>query len=362
MDLLTLFLFGCGFIALVGGAELMVRGASRLATLTGVSPLVIGLTVIAFGTSAPELGVGVTSAFSGQAGIAVGNVVGSNIANVLLILGLSALAAPLIVSRQLLRIEVPLTLGFSLLVWALALDGVVGRLEGALLFSEVIAYTIWTIRRSRLEHCASDSGLADESHAETGQARSLLRNLLLILAGLVMLGVGSHWLVSGAVALAKHFGVSDLLIGLTIVSIGTSLPELATSVMASVRGQRDLAVGNIVGSNLFNLLVVLGLTSIVAPNGVPVAEQALRFDIPVMIAVMAICLPIFFTGYRVSRWEGLLLTGYYLIYTLYLVLSALGLQVLEVLNTGMVWLVLPVTALLLAVATVRTHKGNVSIS
>ena len=356
MDMLTLVLFVCGFIALIGGAELMVRGAARLATLVGISPLVVGLTVVAFGTSAPELGVSIISSFSGQAGIAVGNVIGSNIANVLLILGLSALAAPLVVSRQLLRIEVPLMLGVSLLAWALALDGAIGRLDGTILFSGVIGYTVWAIRRSRRETGSCEQEIAEEASGDTDS--SLARNLIFILAGLVLLGVGSNWLVSGAVTLAKFFGVSDLLIGLTIVSIGTSLPELATSIMASLRGQRDMAVGNIVGSNLFNILAVLGLTAVVAPGGVPIAAQVLHFDFPIMVVVMAVCLPIFFSGYLISRLEGAMLSGYYLIYTLYLVLNAVGHQTLPTLNAGLVWGALPLTALLLAIAAGRTFVGR----
>lgn len=355
MDFLTWVLFLCGFVALVGGAELMVRGASRLAAAVGISPLVVGLTVVAFGTSAPELGVSVMSSCSGQPGIALGNVVGSNIANVLLILGFSALAAPLLVSRQLLRIEVPLMLGVSLLVWAMALDGAIGRLDGILLFSGVIAYTVWTIRCSRRDNHCEERGTDDAPGVREGHRNSMLVNLLLISAGLGFLGMGSSWLVSGAVALAKLFGVSDLLIGLTIVSIGTSLPELATSVMASLRGQRDLAVGNIVGSNLFNIMAVLGLTAAVAPEGILVATQALKFDLPVMVAVMAACLPIFFSGYLVSRGEGLLLISYYGIYTLYLALSAVGHPTLTVLNLGLTWLALPLTAMLLAIGAGRTY-------
>lgn len=358
MDTSTLVLFVCGFIALIGGAELMVRGAARLATIVGISPLVVGLTVVAFGTSAPELGVSIMSSLSGQSGIAVGNVIGSNIANVLLILGLSALAAPLVVSRQLLRIEVPLMLGVSLLAWALALDGAIGRFDGTILFLGVIGYTVWAIRRSRRETRSCGHEIAEEVSGDTDADSSLARNLILILAGLALLGIGSNWLVFGAVALVKLFGVSDLLIGLTIVSIGTSLPELATSIMASLRGQRDMAVGNIVGSNLFNILAVLGLTAVVAPGGVPVAAQALRFDFPIMISVMAVCLPIFFSGYLISRWEGALLSGYYLIYTLYLVLSAVGHQILPAFNAGMVWGALPLTALLLAIAAGRAFVGR----
>lgn len=357
MDLLTLLLFICGFVALIAGAECMVRGAAHLATSFGISPLVVGLTVVAFGTSAPELGVSLMSSASGQAGIAVGNVVGSNIANILLILGLSALAAPLVVSRQLLRIEVPLMVGVSLLAWGMALDGVISRPEGLLLFCGVIGYTVWAIARSRRENREAEPEQATTDAGDSGG--SLLRNLLLILAGLALLGSGSNWLVTGAVSMAKFFGVSDLLIGLTIVSIGTSLPELATSVMASLRGQRDMAVGNIVGSNLFNILAVLGLTAAVAPGGVPIAAQALAFDFPVMVAVMAVCLPIFFSGYLISRWEGALLSGYYLIYSLYLVLSAVGHQTLPALNSALLWGALPLTVLLLLISSGRamTRRG-----
>ena len=361
MDLLTLFLFMCGFIALIGGAELLVRGASSLAVVFGISPLVIGLTVVAFGTSSPELGVSVMSTFSGQAGIAVGNVVGSNIANVLLILGLSAMAAPLIVSRQLIRIEVPLMIGVSLLAWGLALDGVVGRLDGLLLFAGVVIYSVWAIRRSRQESAAADDEFVEEFGSEpSGGKKSGQwgRQVLLVLSGLVLLGLGSHWLVAGAVFLAKMFGVSDLLIGLTIVSIGTSLPELATSVMASIRGHRDIAVGNIVGSNLFNILAVLGLTAAVAPGGIPVAERAINFDFPVMVAVMFTCLPIFFTKHLIARWEGALFFGYYIAYTLYLIFTALQHGALPDFNSAMIWFVLPLTGISLVIGVVRHLREN----
>lgn len=362
MDIVTLVLFVCGFVVLVYGAELLVRGASALAQTFGISPLVVGLTVVAFGTSSPELGVSVMSAFSGQADIALGNVVGSNIANVLLILGFSALAAPLIVSRQLIRIEVPLMIGVSLLAWGMALDGVIGRLDGLLLFAGVIAYTVWAIRRSRRETASGADEFAEEfgpADADNSGQPVPLRQILLILAGLALLGIGSHWLVSGAVYLARYFGVSDLLIGLTIVSIGTSLPELATSVMASLRGHRDIAVGNIVGSNLFNILAVLGLTALVAPGGIAVANQAISFDFPVMVAVMFACLPIFFTGHLIARWEGALFLAYYLAYTLYLIFASLEHAALPGFRHAMVWFVLPLTVVTLAVGVVRyLRKGS----
>ncbi len=361
MDLMTLVLFVAGFVALILGAEWMVRGASQLATAVGISPLVVGLTVVAFGTSAPELGVSLMSSSSGQAGIALGNVLGSNICNVLLILGLSALAAPLVVSRQLLRIEVPLMLGVSLLAWAMALDGAIGQLDGLLLFAGVLLYTVWAIRRSRRENRAPEAAGGEDGSTIAPGTGGLARQLMLIVTGLALLGLGSDWLVSGAVTLAKSFGVSDLLIGLTIVSIGTSLPELATSVMASLRGERDMAVGNVVGSNLFNLMAVLGLTAAVAPGGVPVSTQAAGFDMPIMVAVMALCLPVFYTGYRICRWEGTLFLCYYLCYTLYLVLEAVGHPFQATLSTGLLQAGIPLSGLFIAAAvthSVYTGRGK----
>ncbi|MFC1464575.1 MAG: calcium/sodium antiporter, partial [Candidatus Brachytrichaceae bacterium NZ_4S206] len=297
MNILTLILFVAGLALLVIGAESLVRGASRLAAAIGISPLVIGLTVVAFGTSAPEMAVSSVSALNGAADIAVGNVVGSNIFNILLILGLSALVAPLVVSQQLVRLDVPLMIGASALALLFALDGSVGRLEGVVLFAGVIAYTAFLIIQSRRE---SNKTVQQEYEQEFragpgGPARTAL-NLVLIVAGLGMLVLGSRWLVDGAIAVARALGVDEVVIGLTIVAGGTSLPEVATSVMASIRGERDIAVGNAVGSNLFNLLSVLGLTAMVAPAGVAVAPSVLAFDMPVMLVVAIACLPIFFTG------------------------------------------------------------------
>lgn len=348
MDLLTLALFLIGLVALIGGAELLVRGAATLAAAWGISPLVIGLTVVAFGTSAPELAVSVVSAWSGQPGIALGNVVGSNIANVLLILGLSALAAPLLVSRQVVRLEVPIMIGVSLLLVLLALDGRVGRLDGLLLFGGCLLYTTWTVRRSRREERRDGD--------EVPPAGNPWLQGGLILAGLVCLGLGSHWLVNGAVAIARLFGVSDLVIGLTVVAVGTSLPELATSVLASVRGQRDIAVGNVVGSNIFNILCVLGLSAVVVPGGVPVALSALTFDLPVMVAVALACLPIFFTGHLIARWEGGLFLFYYLAYTGYLSLTAMQHHSLPLLRESLLFFFLPLTAVTLAVSLWRHRR------
>jgi cation:H+ antiporter len=312
-----------GLILLVFGAEALVRGASKLAAAIGISPLVIGLTVVAFGTSAPEMAVSTISGLSGQANIAMGNVVGSNIFNVLFILGVSALVAPLVVAQKLVKIDVPLMIIASLAVYLFSLNGVIGRPEGLVLFAGIIAYTIFLIRQSRRESRAVQAEYAQEyGDKEPLSPKAVLKDAALILLGLGLLVLGSKWLVDGAVAIAQKLGVSDLVVGLTIVAAGTSLPELATSVVASIRGERDIAVGNVVGSCLFNLLAVLGLAGVVSPNGIAVSSQALRVDIPVMIAVAVVCLPIFFTGSRISRKEGALLLGGYIVYMAYLILTA----------------------------------------
>jgi cation:H+ antiporter len=344
-----------GLLLLIAGAELLVRGASRLAAAAGVSPLVIGLTVVAFGTSAPEMFVSVVSAANGQAGISLGNVLGSNLFNVLFILGLSALIAPLAVSSQLVRFDVPFMIAVSLLTLALGWDGRFGRLDGLLLFTGVVFYTLILFRKS---------GTEPEPAAATSQEPRKpfwFTNPILVLVGLGLLVLGSKWLVEGAVGIARYLGVSDLIVGLTVVAAGTSLPEAATSIVAAFRGQRDIAVGNVVGSNIFNVLAVLGLSSIVTAEGIPVPEAALGFDIPVMIAVSVACLPIFFTGNVIERWEGALFLAYYVAYALYLVLSSTGHDLLPLFNWTMVAFVIPITLttlVILSARSVRSPRGT----
>ncbi|MFP4437528.1 MAG: calcium/sodium antiporter [Chloroflexaceae bacterium] len=393
---LLLFIFGLGLLVL--GGEVLVRGASRLAIAIGISPLVVGLTVVSFGTSSPELAVNVQSAWESQADIALGNVIGSNIFNVLVVLALCAIVVPLTVSRQLIRLDVPIMIGAAVLTLVLGFDGRIGRLDGLLLFVLLIAYLAFSIRQSRREseltaHTTTDTtptpdtttspttenahtttdvpvndaaphspssseGVPHEGYAVTattdthavtetpaeGRIARLLRlvsnlgslrrsadalsgtpsgnmllNVALIVVGLVLLVLGSDWLVAGAVTIAGALGISELIIGLTIVAVGTSLPEVATSVVAAYRGQRDIAVGNVVGSSIFNILAILGLTALVSPAGIGVPAEAIWFNIPVMIAVSLACLPIFFTGSVVSRREGWMLLGYYGVYTIFLI-------------------------------------------
>ena len=317
MSPLTLILFLVGFPLLIGGAELLVRGASRIAAALGISPLVIGLTVVAFGTSAPELAVSVRGSLSGQADVAVGNIVGSNVMNVLLILGVAAAITPLRVRHQLIRFDVPLMIAASFAVWLLSLGGGISRLEGLLLVGGLAAYlgtTFWAARRDKRAAAALAEEVDADPPASLGAAA--LSGVLAV-AGLVMLVVGANWLVGGAVVFAAWLGVSELIIGLTVVAIGTSLPELATSVIASLRGERDMAVGNVVGSNLFNLLCVLGLTAVLPPAGVPVNSVAVAVDLPIMCAVAVVCLPIFFTGGSIRRWEGFVLLGFFVLYMVF---------------------------------------------
>lgn len=317
MDFITILLLVAGLVILTLGADFLVKGASSLAGSLGISPLVIGLTVVAFGTSAPELSVSVSSAFKGSAEIAVGNVVGSNICNVLLILGLSAIAASLVVQKQLVRFDIPLMIYASLIVLLMSIDGQISRIDGVLLFAGIVAYTVFLIKEARREGVAVVEGADDIEPPQP-----LWKNAILIIVGLAMLVLGSQWLVDGAVAIAKYFGLSELVIGLTIVAVGTSLPELATSVMASLKGERDIAVGNILGSNIFNIGAVLGLSGMVAPQGLPVAHTSLLVDIPVMILVGLACLPVFLANYTVTRLDGVAFLVCYVVYVVYVVLAA----------------------------------------
>lgn len=361
MDLTTFVLFVIGLVLLIAGAELLVRGASRLAADIGISPLVIGLTIVAFGTSSPEMAVSISTALAGNADIAVGNVVGSNIFNVLFILGASALIAPLVVSRQLIRLDVPIMIGVSALCWLFCSDGVISFVEGALLFAGIIAYTAFLIMQARKERAANAA--KDEFEQEFGKkeplnGRTIAINVGLAVIGLVLLVIGSRWLVDGAVALATVLGVNDVVIGLTIVAAGTSLPEVATSILASIRGERDIAVGNVVGSNIFNILSVLGAAALVAPAGLNVPPSINAFDNPVMLAVAVACLPIFFTGRTIARWEGGVFLAYYVAYTVYLILNATQHDALPAFSTIMLLFVVPITVLTLIVTFFRDARSG----
>jgi cation:H+ antiporter len=353
----TLALLAGGFVTLVVGGELLVRGASRLASGLGISPLVVGLTVVAFGTSAPELAVGVTSALSGQPDIALGNVVGSNIANVLLVLGLAALVTPLITGIRVVRREVPVMIAASFVFWLMALNGEINRVEGVVLVVAIVAYTLAVALASRSEARAAREEYAQVYGAGMSPAALVIaRNLGLTVIGLVGLVVGAGWIVDGATAVATSLGVPEIVIGLTIVAVGTSLPEITTSVVAGIRGHRDIAVGNVVGSCLFNILMVLGVTAIVSPSAVPVSDQLLAVDVPLMVAAAVACLPILFTGFAVTRSEGVLLLGFYVAYLGYLALVSTGSPTATTAGRILIDVAVPIAGVLLALIAVREWR------
>ena len=333
---------------LIAGAELLVRCAVRMAANLKVRPLLIGLTLVAVGSSAPQLTVSLQAALNDTADIAVGSVIGSNIFNILVTLGLSALIIPLRVSRQLVRLDIPLMILASGLVFALALNKQLDRLDGVVLLGGLLVYLALLLRQSR------HSG---HHHPRHDLPRtSWLHNLVLMLAALLLLGLAGHLLLGAAVTLATELGLSERIIGLTIIAVSTSLPQLATSLIAAFRGQREIAVGNVIGSNVFNLLGVLGLTALVAPAPLSVSPNALAFDLPVMLGVAALCLPVFYTGYRVTRGEGLLFLGLYLAYGLHVVSFTTGMPLAGKLEHLMLFFVLPALLLFLLLSTLRAWR------
>lgn len=320
----TVLSLAVGVVALVVGAELLVRGAASIASRFGIEPVVIGLTVVAFGTSAPELAVSVGAALGENTDVAFGNVVGSNIINILLILGASAAIGGLAVTQRIVRIDVPLLIAVSVVAFLMALDNSVGRVDGLILFAGVVTYTAWLVRTSRQAGAGDVEGEFAESLEDLEVEivdKPLAVQALLVVLGVGALVLGAQLLVAGATDIAEELGISDLVIGLTVVAIGTSLPELATSVMAAIRGQRDIAVGNVVGSNLFNLMSVLGATAAISGD-VPVSDASLRIDLPVMLAATVVLLPIFWNGFVIRRWEGIVLVAFYVVYATFLVLDS----------------------------------------
>jgi len=305
---LTLGSLTFGLVLLLGGGELLVRGGSRLAGALGLTPLIIGLTVVAFGTSAPELAVSVKAAWQGRADIAVGNVVGSNIANVAGILGLCALIKPLAVKQALILRDAPVMVGASFVMYFLALDGAFGRLEGALLAAALVVYSVFSIKRSKEAPAVLPAGLERGS----GGAGQLVLFAAMVVGGLAFLALGADLCVQAASDLARQLGVSELTIALTIVAIGTSLPEIAASVIATIHGEHDIAIGNLIGSNIFNILSVLGITALTAP--VAVSQSVLGFDLPVMLVISVTAWLMVYSGNTVSRREGAVLLLTYLLY------------------------------------------------
>jgi cation:H+ antiporter len=340
MDIWTAIFFVVGVATLVAGAEGLVRGAARLAARTGLSPVVIGLTVVAFGTSAPELAVSLGAAIRGEADLAVGNVVGSNIANIV-------------------QIDVPIMIAASVAVLLFGLDGELQRWEGVLFVIALVVYISWTVVSARRSTKAEIELEYDEAlSAATLRESSWSVDVGFVLAGLVLLVIGSSALVEAATDIAAELGVSQLVIGLTVVAVGTSLPEIATSVLAAIRGQRDLAVGNAVGSNLFNILAVLGITATVSPSAIPIPDGALTIDLPVMIAVAIACLPVFWNGFRLHRWEGYFFLTYYVGYIAWLVIDSAEHDLRDQFAIAMLAFVIPMTVVTFVIIAARQQREH----
>ncbi len=349
-------IFLCGLALLVFGAGLLVRFASTIGRRLGISQLVIGLTIVAFGTSAPELAVSIQGALDNQSDVALGNVVGSNIFNVLFILGIAALITPLAVARKLIRQEIPWLVAVSALVFVMALDGRIGTLDGIILVVLMSTYTLVQLRQSRAEpETANDDDVIHSRSWRTG----ILFLCAGVLGGLTLLVFGADLLVTAAIGIARKLGISEVTIGLTVIAAGTSLPEVATSVVAALRGERDIAVGNVIGSNLFNLMAVAGIAAIVSPGGLQVAPSLLAFDMPVMVVVAVACIPILFSGGRIDRWEGALFFLYYVAYTVYLILYTQQHDMLDSFKFAMIWVVIPLTLLTATTIYLRSQKSSV---
>jgi len=354
--------FLLGLVALLAGAESLVRGASKLALSLGISPLVVGLTVVALGTSSPEIAVSVGAVLSGNTDIAIGNVVGSNILNVLLVLGVSALITPLAVHSQLIRQEVPIMIGASLLLGVLVLDERLSRGEAALFVVLLAAYTVFVVLQSRAEQARVRKEYEGVVRRPGDWDSHWAVQVVLVGAGLALLVLGAEWLVESSVAFARALGVSDLVIGLTVIAVGTSMPEIAASLMAAARGERDMAVGNVIGSNTFNILGCLGVSGLASRDGLGIAQPVLHFDLWVMLAVALACLPVFIVGREIGRAKGLLFVGYYVAYVAYVILGAQRHDALDEFSAIMIGFVLPITAVTLAAMLIREQgrRGRAS--
>lgn len=321
----ALLLFGAGLALLIVAAELVVRHGSALALALGVSPLVLGLTIVSVGTSAPELAVGITASVAGSGGLAVGNIAGTNLVNILLILGLSALLRPLPLHSRTIRMDLPMMVAAALLMTALAWNGVLSARDGLVMLLAAVAYTTLIIVCSRKEPGVVKAEYAQmfgtEGARTPGASKSRMGiNALCLAAGIGLSVLGANWLVDGAVEMARAWGMGEAIIGLTVVAIGTSAPELVTTIVGTLRNDRDVAVGNLLGSSIYNLLVILGIPSLIAPGGIPVERDLLLFDIPLMTAVSVLCIPVFISGRMVSRLEGGSFVALYVAYLAFLLL------------------------------------------
>ena len=297
-----------GLAVLIYGGDLLVNGSVKIAKHFSISPLIIGMTIVAFGTSAPELIVSIKASLAGSSEIAIGNVIGSNIANLALVLGLTALIFPLAIENQSLRVDWPVMMFASGLFYLFMLDGEIARWEGIVLFSLLIGFVIWLLNIKK------ESSVEDDTN--NTKKTSITKPILLVIAGLIGLYFGSEWLLNGAVNIAKQAGISEHIIGVTIIAFGTSVPELATSAIAAFKKQADISIGNLIGSNIFNIMAVIGLTGIITP--IPVSKMVLDFDIFWVIGIAFILFPLMRFGRVITRTKGIFLLAIYLAYILLL--------------------------------------------
>lgn len=308
-----------GLTALVGGAELLIRGGSRVASRLGISPIVVGLTFVSIGTSAPELAVGIDAGLKGNGGLVVGNIAGTNVVNVLLILGLSAAIRTLPLDSVTLRLDLPMMASAAVILLLLAIDGVLSTVDGIVLLFVAVAYTALIVKNSKRESPRVQAEYAEEYTVPAGRLAAT-RDVAVLVTGIVVIVVGADWLVSGAVDLAVALDVSNALIGLTVVAIGTSAPELATTIVSTIRGDRDIAIGNLIGSSVYNIGLILGTTAVVVPGRFDLSTPLTYVDIPIMTGVALLCVPMFVVGGKVTRTEGVACVAAYGVYLAYLVL------------------------------------------
>ncbi len=356
-----MFTFVVGLLGLLLAGHVVVESASRIGARFGLAPAVIGLTIVAGGTSAPELAVVSQSIVEQDTALAVGSIIGSNIANILLVLGLAVSFGTIRVTSRIVRMDIPVMIGASLFFLILSLDGVLGRLDGLFLVAGVVSFVTWTLRSSSANDKAEGLAMGAKPTRGNPSKMSGVRFTLVVsrlVAGVVGLAIAARYVVNGAEEIAVFLGVPELIVGLTILALGTSAPEIVTTLIAALRGNRDLAVGNAVGSNIFNILLVLGSTSLFSSGGIPIADNAVRLDIPVLLAAAIACLPIVVWDYKLDRWEGIIFVLYYIAYLLFLTLDATGHEAKELFTSVLVLFVMPLTVLTAGVVISRQRQNT----
>ncbi|WP_020401844.1 calcium/sodium antiporter [Gracilimonas tropica] len=355
---MTVALFILGLVILIAGAELFLNSVDKFGLAWSVSPVVMGLTVVAFATGAPELAISLQAAADGKPDLVLGNILGSNIANILLILGIAGLVKPLKITNRIIKIDVPVVIGASVLLFILSLDGELAPLDGIIILAALMIYSIFVYRQIRQDQKNNQKNNEENPSKldEPVNAWFYTKYILILLVGLVFIVLGSRWMVDSAVEIAGALGISELIIGLTIVSIGTSLPEVATSLSAVRHNDSDTAVANVMGSNLYNIFLTLGLTIVVAPGALSVSPDALKLDMPFMIIVALACLPLFWPGKVLGRAEAAGFLFYYAAYLTYLVFIAIGHPFKESVEWLMLWVIAPITLLLVITKFVLDYR------